>query len=921
MTRFVVGIDLGTTHCVVAYSPIGRADVRLFDVPQLVAPGEIAARPLLPSFLYLPAPGELAPADSHLPWGDAPQVTGELARRLGAQVPNRLVSSAKSWICHGGVNRRAPILPWSAPEGEPHVSPFEAQVRYLAHLRAAWDLAFPHDPMGLQDVVVTVPASFDEVARELTADAAAQAGLPRVHLLEEPQAAFYDFLGEHTGHLGDVLGDGRLVLVVDVGGGTTDLTLVRIRPGEAGSEPTLERIAVGGHLMLGGDNMDAALAHHVLERLGGTPLDPTEWSALIQACRAAKERLLADGAPEQVAITVQRRGARLIGGTRTVPLRTSDVEQVLLEGFVPTTGGSEVTSRAGRAGLTTLGLPYVTDPAIPRHISTFLRRHAAAAAEAGAQIVDGLPRPDFLLLNGGVFNAPTLVARLQQVMAGWYGAPVALLTHTSLDTAVARGAARSALARRGVGRTIVGGQARACYLGIEDAAGRPQALCVAPRGMAEGTSVSVDGQIFRLVLGRPVTFPLFQYTGDRSDAPGQVVGVDDELEPLPPLETALKRQGDLHVDPTTGTVPVRLSATLTETGTLELFLVTVELPPRRWKLEFGLGGEPQPQSGIRPPPEDEGEVVTLPPRFSDARRLIERTFGNAKLAKPIGKAPKPGTEDERTLRDDLEKILGPRGEWSLSACRAVASSLLEVRAGRARSTTHELSWLRIVSWCMRPGFGYRGDRERIEILWALHQEGLKFAKDKANQAEWWILWRRVAGGLDRARQEALLALVRPAFLPPAGAPPVPVHPEMLRMLAALERLTPAAKEQAGAWFLSHFKKIGSWWPLGRLGARELFQGDPRDVVPTAVAEAWLAELIAQDWKTADGAAFAAVMIARVTGDARDIAPGLRHTVAERLREVPGSGGWLPLLERAAGLSESELKRVFGEGLPAGLRLG
>lgn len=919
--RFVIGIDLGTTHCVVAYSPVGGADVRLFDVPQLVAPGEVAARPLLPSFLYLAAPGELSPADTRMPWGES-QVTGELARRLGAQVPNRLVASAKSWICHGGVNRRAPILPWSAPEGEPHVSPFEAQVRFLAHLRAAWDLAFPNDPMALQDVVVTVPASFDEVARELTADAARQAGLPRVHLLEEPQAAFYDFLGAHTGDLRRVLGEGRLVLVVDVGGGTTDLTLVRIRPGEGGGEPTLERIAVGGHLMLGGDNMDAALAHHVLQRLGGNPLDPTEWSALIQACRAAKERLLAADAPDQVAITVQRRGSRLIGGTRTVPLQRADVERVLLDGFVPVTGGGETTSRAGRAGLTTLGLPYVTDPAIPRHISTFLRKHAQAAAEAGAAVVDGLPRPDFLLLNGGVFNAPTLVERLQQVVAGWYGSPVALLNHTSLDTAVARGAARSALARRGVGEVIAGGQARACYLGIEDAGGERRALCVAPRGMAEGSTVSVDGQVFRLVLGRPVAFPLFQYTGDRADAPGQVVAVDDDLEPLPPLETALKRQGDLHVDAATGTVPVRLSATLTETGTLEVFLVTVELPPRRWKLEFALGGEAQPASGIRsrPPADEEAEPVTLPPRFSEARRLIERAFGNAKVAKPIGKAPRPGTEDERTLRDDLERILGPRGEWSLSACRAVASTLLEVRGGRARSATHELSWLRILSWCLRPGFGYRGDRERIEALWVVHGEGLKYPKDKANQAEWWILWRRVAGGLDRPRQEALVAEVRPAFVP-GGGPPVPVHPEMLRMLAALERLTPAAKEQAGAWFLNHFKKIGSWWPLGRLGARELFRGDAADVVSPAVAEAWLAELLAQDWKTADGAAFAAVMLARATGDARDLRPELRRTVADRLREVPGSGGWLPLLERPAHLSESDHKRVFGEGLPAGLRLG
>lgn len=928
----IVGIDLGTTHCAVASSVTERADVRVFDVPQLLAPGEIAARPLLPSFLYLPAPGELAPEDLRLPWGPADAVVGELARRRGAQVPNRLVSSAKSWICHGGVNRRAPILPWSAPDGEPKVSPFEASVRYLGHLRQAWDGAHPSAPLREQEVVVTVPASFDEVARELTSAAAREAGLPEVRLLEEPQAAFYDFLGEHAEASREALRSARLVLVVDVGGGTTDLTLLKVLPAEGDDdEPVLERIAVGGHLMLGGDNMDAALAHHVLERTGveARQLDPTEWAALVQSARQAKERLLAEDAPDELTVTLQRRGARLLGGTRSVALSRDAVRALLVDGFVPRTRPDEVANREGRAGLTTLGLPYTSDPAIPRHVATFLRRHVEAAREAGAEIQGGLPRPDLLLLNGGVFHAPALTERLSEVLAGWYGAPVPLLPHTSLDTAVARGAVRFGLARRGVGRVIGGGAARAYYVGVAGEDGRPQALCVAPKGMEEGTAVEVRDRTFHLVVNQPVAFPLYAYTGDRNDAVGQVIDVDtgagDELDPLPALETVLKQKGDLWVDKTTGGVPVRLEARLTEGGTLELSLATVELPPRRWRLELGLGAAPaaperpqEPSGGPEgaPPVREEGAPEEpLPKAFGDARRALERPFGAGKYA--------GSPEAAKQLRAELEGALGPRGEWSTTVCRALFDLLMGYLDRRGRSPQHELAWLRLVSWCARPGFGAKGDRGRIDQLWALHELGLKNIDDKSVWAEWWILWRRVAPGLDRARQQALFEEVKPWLAggkPPKG-PRAHAPAEMLRMLAALERLPPDAKESAALWLRQHSKKVGSYWPLGRLGAREPFHGDPRDVVPPAVAEAWLDELLALDWKTADGAAFAAVLLARVTGDpARDLPEKRRKQVIGRLRDIDAPTPWVEMLTKATAMSEGDARRTFGDSLPPGLRL-
>lgn len=923
--RHVVGIDLGTTHCAVAHSPVGRVDVRLFDIPQLTAPGTLEARPLLPSFLYLPAEGELAPGDLKLPWtadGEAAPPVGELARQRGAQVPGRLVASAKSWICHGGVNRRAPILPWSAPEGTPQISPYTASVRYLSHLRAAWDAAHPEAPLADQDVVITVPASFDEVARELTADAARAAGLSDIRLIEEPQAALYDFIGAHADDLRAALGDARLVLVVDVGGGTTDLTLVRVRPGDG--QPELERIAVGGHLMLGGDNMDAALAHHVLSEAGiDRRLDPTEWAALVQQARRAKEQLLAADAPESTRVSVQRRGRRLLGGTKTVTLERDAVRDLLLDGFAPHTGPTEVADRKGRAGLTTLGLPYTTDAAIPRHVCAFLRRHASAAAEAGARIFDGLPRPDRVLLNGGVFNAPALVERLRAVFGGWFGeAPVELLPHTSLDTAVARGAARFALGRRGLGQLIGGGTARAYYVGVEGPEGQRRAFCVAPKGMDDGSAIDTIDQRFDLIVDRPVTFPLYAYTGDRSDPAGAVVDVDGELDPLPSIETRLKRQGDMWVDPESGRVPVRLSSALTEEGALELYVMTLELPPRRWRLQFSL--EPDGSAAEAPPSEgaaaDAGpqpaKPEPLPKGFKDAQRAITRAFGPGRVSADPKQA--------KGVRRAVEEAVGGRGQWSLSLCRALFDALLGREAYRGVSALHEMNWLRLLSWTMRPGFGLVGDDARVATLWALHGEGLIHPKAKANWGEWWILWRRVAPGLDRAQQRALFEDVRPWLAqkgPQPQGPRAHGHPEMIRLLAALERLSPDQKVTAGGWFEAWFKKINSYWPLGRLGARELFHGDPADVVPAAVAEGWLTSVLALDWQRADGADFAAVLLARFTGDpTRDVSPALRTQVLERLTAARASSVWIDMLTRPTALSEGDAKRLLGDALPAGLRL-
>ncbi|MBC8068249.1 MAG: Hsp70 family protein [Deltaproteobacteria bacterium] len=911
---YAVGIDLGTTHCALSSARLDHPAVRLMEIPQLVAPGELAARALLPSFLYLAAPGELSAADRSLPWGEQAFVVGEAARRLGAKVPNRLVASAKSWVCHGGVDRRAPILPWNAPEHEPHVSPFTAQVEYLAHMRAAWDLAHPDAPLVEQDVVVTVPASFDEGARELTTAAAREAGLGEVRLLEEPQAAFYDWLGSHTVDLGAQLGDARLILVVDVGGGTTDLTLLRVRPDDGG----IDRIAVGGHLMLGGDNMDAALAVFALDKAGiARPEDATVWSALVQSARQAKERLLAADAPAQAVITLQGRGSKLVGNTRSIVIEREEAARVLLDGFLPATGPTEIAQRVGRAGLTTLGLPYTSDTAIVRHVCTFLRLHAAAASEAGATVVDGLPRPDRVLLNGGVFNAPALVDRLMEVLAGWYGgaAPIVRLDHTSLDLAVAHGAVRSALARRGIGEVIGGGSPRAYYIGVDAAGGERRALCVAPKGMEPGASAAVADRVFELVLDQPVAFPLFAYTGDRVDAAGALVELagDDALESLPPLETLLREPAKSRdaVASAGRTVPVTLSATLGETGALEIYLVTVDLPPRRWRLDFVVRRAAAPASAPVVPVDAPKPDPSLPA----ARTIVVGTFGRG------------ATEAQaKQLRAAVEKPLGTRGQWSAATCRALGDVCLELAPQREMSEQHELAWMRLLGWCLRPGFGVPGDEARMDAMWRLREEGLVH-RSKANWAQWWILWRWIAAGLDAARQRELFEELRPWLWRASDAkPPAGPHKhgpiEMMQLLAVLERLGAGDKREIGELLLERAEKIGSYWPLGRVGARVSFAGERDDVVAPEVVVGWIERLLAMELGAVEGGAFALASMARMTGDARrDVDAGVRKRVAERLRQVKAQTGWIEMVLRAAELSEGDRGRMFGESLPGGLRLG
>lgn len=546
----VIGIDLGTTHCGVAFS---RPDsgVEEFPIPQLVNAGEARAEPLLPSFLYIPTPQE---ADG------AKYVVGQWAQKRGSETLGRLVSSAKSWLSYSGVDRTSALLPLSAPEGVEKLSPVSASREYLLHLREAWEEAHPETPFAQQNIVITVPASFDAVARELTLAAAKEAGYPEVVLLEEPQAAFYAWIEKHPDWR-DRIGIGDVVLVVDVGGGTTDFTLISVT--EENGELKLNRIAVGDHILLGGDNMDLALARHIAVKM--PKLDTLQFQALWQQCRIAKERLLDPSYDkDEHPVTVLGRGTGLVGGTIRAKLTRDDVTQFVVEGFLPTVSPNEKTARARRAALAEIGLPYASDPRITAHLMEFLAR---------AEV-----KPTHVLFNGGVLRAPAIRERIMNVL------DARVLDGENLMHAVARGAAYYGTAREGKGVRIRGGVSRTYYAGIETALpavpGMPvpmKALTVAPFGMEEGTSLSFPNQQFGLYVGEPAEFRFFSSTSRTHDAPGEILDeVPSELEEMPPMEVTLTGEA--------GVVPVTLETKVTETGMLELWCVARD--GRRWKLEF-----------------------------------------------------------------------------------------------------------------------------------------------------------------------------------------------------------------------------------------------------------------------------------------------------------------------------------------------
>ncbi len=916
--RFIVGIDLGTTNSAVAYVDTqggGRA-IESFAIPQLVDEATIAARETLPSFLYLGGAHDIAPGALALPWDAARDyAVGEFARVQGARVPGRLVSSAKSWLCHGGVDRDAPILPWAAAEDVRKLSPVEASARVLAHVRDAWAQRFPDAPLEAQDVMLTVPASFDEVARELTVAAAQRAGLPRVTLLEEPQAAFYAWIGAHADDWETRLRPHRLALVIDVGGGTTDFSLVRIRPD--GDRLALERLAVGDHILLGGDNVDVALARLLEPRLGER-LDSQRWHALTTLCRAAKETLLGDDAPAEVPVRLVGRGRAVVGGALQAMLSRAEVEALVLDGFFPLVPADARPRRTPRAGLQEFGLPFAAEAEVSRHLAAFLSQHAGDRLGA-----DDTPLgfPDAILFNGGALTPPLIRTRLCELLASWGGRAPAVLANASLDLAVSRGAAYYGLVRRGLGVRIGGGSPRAFYLGLAPTpdlpAGEVDALCIVARGMHEGEQIEVTSPEFTVLANRPVSFPLFASSTRLGDVTGAVVRTDrSALSELPPIRTVLRFGRKLAATE----LPVHIVAGLTEIGTLEVWCRSLTTD-HRWRLQFSLrDGAPSDEA---PAPAADSELAIAEERVTAALAALTAVF-------PADAAPPQG--DPVGLTRALEAALDAgKDAWPLAVIRRLWDALLAGAAARATSEAHEARWLNLCGFLLRPGFGHELDEWRVQQLWKLYSQGLRFPRAVQCRVEWWGVWKRIAGGLSRAQQQELFNQAAPQLLPrlKARRKDKPAGPQELRelwqLLASCERLAPEAKAELGATLLPAVVKgkatEAEIWALGRLGARAPFAGPLNCVVPRATVEGWVRALLEVPWPRPQATVFALAQLARCVGDRdRDLDDGLRAQLAERLRGAPQGERAARLVTDVVALEGAERARILDESLPVGLVL-
>lgn len=923
--RYVVGIDLGTTNCAVAYVDLEEPTlpVRMFLVPQLVGPGQIEPRETLPSFLYQPAASEFPPEAIRLEWPEQDHcLVGVLARDQGVRAPGRVVSSAKSWLSHAGVDRTANLLPWQGMDDVERMSPVEASARLLGHMRSAWNARHREHPLEDQDVVITLPASFDEVARELTVRAARQAGLPRIVLIEEPQAAFYAWINKHRDNWQSRIDAGQTILVCDIGGGTTDFTLIRARPAEGGSV-AFHRVAVGDHLILGGDNLDLALARRLESQLSGsTPLESRAWESLVRQCRAVKETLLGDDAPEWLTVHLAGRGAGLIGGARQVVANRDELRAFLLDGFLPQVDlGDRPTAR--QSGFQEFGLPFAADPAITRHLAAFLTAHRPTLADERQREnrqtdeKSDPARPDAILFNGGFFTSPALRERFLDVVTRWFGGheeyqPL-LLDNDALYLAVARGAAYYGLVRRGHGVRISAGLARTYYVGVEAADGSQVALCLVPAGAEPGQTFELAEPRFELRVSEPIELSIFTSAVRLTDKPGQRVAIDPvQLTALPPIRTVLRsRQRD------EGAIPVKLVAGLSELGTLELSCHELQ-GKRSWRLQFDVRSATRTDIAAHESAA-EAEGVLDEDLLSQVTEALEAVWGPTGTAKP------------KEIMGRLTEIIGaPRDEWPTSLLRRMWETLLNLEQGRRKSPAHEVRWLNLTGFALRPGYGYALDDWRVAETWKTLRNRLVHAKPEC-VTQWRIFWRRIAGGLEAGQQQTLadpvlseLRQIRPGgrSFDSAGAG------EVFRLLASLERLSPSRKVEigrlAGQW-LANRSTESLWpvlaWSIGRLGARIPLYGPLNSVVPPEDVTPWIQLLLKSNLPVAV-AAFPLVQMAVKTGDRfRDVPDSPRDRVTAWLERESAGRHYLDMVRSSANWELADRATAFGESLPRGLRLG
>ena len=834
------------------------------------------ARRTLPSFLFL----------------EEGQPVGFYAREQGAIVPTRLVHSAKSWLSNPDVDRTAKILPWDSQETGRVLSPVEVSSRFIAKFRDEWDKA-QGAPLAQQDIVLTVPASFDEEARELTVMAARDAGLEKLTLLEEPAAAFYSWIANNLAQSRKKLFNGQTVLVCDVGGGTSDFSLIKVS--REGDLVNFTRTAVGKHLLLGGDNLDLTLAWLVETKLN-VPLSIRQRSGLRRQCSAAKERLLNDPNLKSVEITVLGSGSSLIGKSLKSEILREEALELALEGFLPFSARGEGPKDEKRSLFRELGLPYVSDPA----------SHPPSECVSGSRPAK---TPDAILFNGGFFIPRILQERVADVVGQWYGKRPEILENSELDLAVARGAAYYSYVRStGSGVLVRGGLPRTYYIGLgEPRDGKFPAVCLVPRGAEEGSALEVDNDALQLLANRPVSFRLYSSLTRTEDRLGDVIEFsadDSELHSHAPLNAVIRfgKKAEERL------IPVKLGARLTEIGTLDSWCES-KISDNRWRLEFELR-----KQAAQAPAARKAAAVVSEQALQASLDLVAQVFSTT--------AKSPVAPEE--LPAKLEQTMGlGRNSWPLAAIRQLADAFLTAADGRKKSPAYEVRWLNLCGFCLRPGFGFPGDDFRIEQARRIYSGGLTYGNQTQNEVDWWIFWGRLAGGLNRNQQTDIYQRLSGALLPRGSKKPqrinASLHREMWRTACSLELLPIGTKTELGEALVKRVKagdfKESELWCLSRLGARQLFYGPMNLVVPPATATRWAESLM-----NVPIAGEALASLGRRTEDpTRDLPAATRENIKGKLQTMAHAERLLAIFE-AEEEDDRALGRIFGEDLPSGLVL-
>jgi molecular chaperone DnaK (HSP70) len=959
--RYVVGIDLGTTNSAVSYVDLAalspkdkKRPIKMFKIPQLTGAGEFTPVPVLPSFLYIPGDYDISRKSLKHPWKrEKDQFPGVFARDHGASVPSRLVSSAKSWLCHAKADRQAKILPWGA-EGVEKISPVETTAEFLRHIKKAWNHFVKDEDLFLENqfTVITVPASFDEEAREFTLEAARAAGLGNgVTLLEEPLAAFYAWLIRHEHDWQSFVKPDDLILVCDVGGGTTDFTLITLKASQG--SPRFERLAVGDHLILGGDNIDLALARYVESKFQkNSALSGDKWKTLCHKCRNAKERILEKG-EERVRITLKGEGSSLIAGTLAADLTREAVENILCNGFFPdVTPETDARRKKGKA-MAEFGLPYEQEPAITRHIGWFLEKHRQDVFSA----LGKPPIPDLILFNGGSLKPSLLQERTRSAIRSWFlmedETLPGMLENTEPDLSVALGASYYGLVKQGTGVRVGSGSPRSYYIGIaadggnrtsawpgnaeagtsttetsslysssspsssnddddgdnnvgDSAKNSVRALCVVERGLDEGSTIVLPEMSFEVLTNQPVGFNMFSSTFRSGDKSGDVVVVDDTLTAMTPLQTVIRfgKKSEKR------RIPVTIEPEYTELGTLAMWCRS-SISSHRWKLQFQL----RDFQGVAETRESE---VFDEEQVFRAREIIEAAFSDKEDIKKVQQAAK-------SIETSLDQ---KKGHWPLSFLRRMADALIECSEARKFSPAHEVRWLNLTGFCIRPGFGDAFDEERVRKLWKIYLGGVMFPKSRQNTVEWWIFCRRIAGGLTAGQQRQFFQDISSSLVSVGNGkkkmPPQELT-EMWMAAANMERLLVKDKVVLGRKLLNGVRPVKTprqhLWAVSRLGARELLYGSVDRVVSAREVGAWVQKLMKMSWQQKAPVVSAVTQMVRKTDDrTRDVSGEITDAVLLWLDTMGAGKEMVAMVEQAVPIESREESLIYGESLPQGLVL-